>query len=724
MISPPGEACPVCRWPGQQNSKPCEHCGWQPGIARSPGTVAAQQDRFADPLADLQWEHDLRALARVARVTGERDKALLTLVARVVRGAPPDATQIDQAVLRANREDERPGSSSSGLVYVLTRLVAGKTDAVAFIEIGTDALSVQTLTVAERGALQGQVSDSLPWSSLLPLLPTDIGLRYLRMAGGVGVPSQGLAEIHARQEPTDLSDGEDTGPAGLLDAVDDAITPALRRLVAASSAAAALGRGGRSASDPDGWDILESERGMAIRRGSSGLPGAGTHRVDTVLVRRTHAWPLLEEAAARVRAVLRPVAEILALDTRTLAEVVADATVRAPLRYPYDLVLADVDRQAGAIRPVTRRLYPSGISAEAVGLASARTIELAPADEYGAAEVLLPVVEWRGPVPDIRDQSVVAERWPLVQMLSLAPGEKSFTLRSQLIAPGKVELAVMPGQLASGDRRMAYSRAPADNPRAGWPELLAEVQDRLGSLSTAVDLVLLLELGEAGGHKVADRVALVRDLVEEFRYESGAKIAVLGYRDHFGMHRVDAIAGPHAVESEALIVGCGLSSPAGALAVLSRPELWEQVPVNDDYAAPVECALGPLLDKEFGWRQGARHTVLIIGRRPPHPERARADGDVMLPCPHRHSWKRTLAKLRRWQAIECIAVLDHRPATLYAKRTWEQLAERGTRWLGTAAATPRQLKQATGVPVQTARLQLATLTGAEASALRGREAGS
>lgn len=718
MMPDESVACPVCRWPGQRGSGPCEHCGWLHGTARFAGTGITLEDRFGHALADCQREHDLVALARAARGR-EKDSALRARLAPLVRGTPPDATQIDQAIQRADQEDRHPAASSPGLGFVLTRLVAAKTDAVAFIEIGRDAISVRTLTVTEKGTLADQVSDSLPWSSLLPLLPADVGLRYLRMAGGVGVRSRESTVIHparaerARVGPAD----DDTGPAGLLNAVNDAITPALTRLMAASSAAAAPGRRGRPASDSGDRDIpghdWSTRRAVpAGRRGSPGFPGRGAHRVDTILVRRTHAWPLLEEAAARARAVLRPVAEIVALDTRTLADVVAGATARAPLRHSYDLVLARVDREGGAISPVTCRLFPAGMSVASGGPGCVRAIELAPADEHGSAEVVLPVVERRGPVPDIGDLSVVAERWPLVRMSSVAVDSGSFTLRVRLTGPGKLELVAMPG------------RPAADVQAPSWPQVLAEVPDRLSPSSPEVDLVVLIELGDAGDGIVADRVALARDLVTEFGHEPEARVAVLGYRDHFGKHRVDAIAGPNAVEDEALIVGCGLSSPAGALAVLSRQRLWRQVPINDRHAAPVECALGPLLAAKFGWRQGARHTLIIIGRRPPHPERASADGDVMLPCPHHHSWHRMLAKLRRRQALECLAVLDGHPDSPYAQQAWELLAERGTRRLGTAATTSEQLKQATGMPERIARRQLATLAKAGSPTERGKETGS
>ena len=715
-----GSMCPVCRWPAQGGQGPCEKCQWDPGVTPPGERPTAAGKAVPDGrLADRQRDHDLLAAARVAGITGARDDALLARLARLARGTPPDATHINQAVRQADRVDRHPRREGAGLGFALIRLMARKTDTIAFVEIGRDAVSVQTLVIGERGALVRQVHDSMPWSSLLPLLPADADLRYLRMAGGVGMAPWSYTFAPGGSTARRPAGEEDTGPAGLLAAVDDAITPALRRLVSASSAAAVLGRGGRPPSDSGGWDTPGGSR-------SPSSPGrAAPHRVDSVLVHRTHGWPLLEEAVLQARAMLRPVAEITALDARPLAEVVAEVAKRVPVRYPYDLVLAEVNRRTGAVRPVRCELFPAGVSVPAGGPPLVQVVELAPVASHAAEAVLLPVIERRGPVPDARDLKVVAERWPLVAMESVTPAGKRFTLRAQLRGPGELALATVPAQPGGAGEPGANGRL------AGWPALLAELPSRISPSSMALDLVVLVELGGRGGQQVAERVALARDLIDAFRHEPEASIAVLGYRDHFGRHRVDAIAGSNAREDEALIVGCGPSTPAGALAVLNRPVLWRPVPMNDDHAAPVECALrplladGPLPADKWGWRPGARHVLVIIGRRPPHPPEVDPDGEVMLPCPHHHSWKRSLAKLRGRHAVECLAVLDRSPVTLYATDAWGEIADLGTRRLGHDNATAQRLKQIVGsAPAHSAGLRLATLAGAASSPQPGKEAGS
>ena len=117
--------------------------------------------------------------------------------------------------------------TSAGMTFVLTRLVSRKTGAVAFVEIGPDAVSWHTLVVDELGVPVRLDGESHPWTAIVGLLPVHIGLRYLRMAGGVGVAS---------------CEREEADPAALTAAADQNITPLLTRFVAAAAEAAAVGR--------------------------------------------------------------------------------------------------------------------------------------------------------------------------------------------------------------------------------------------------------------------------------------------------------------------------------------------------------------------------------------------------------------------------------------------------------------------------------------------------
>jgi hypothetical protein len=685
-----GEVCPICRWP-DQGSAVCGRCGWEliGGYVLGPAT-AADWLNLAARLADRQRNYDLRAAARAAGVAESRDQALLARLAGLARGGPPRPEQIEEAIAQVDGEDPPPGISSAGTVFALTRLVAGKTDAIAFVEIGPDAVSVETLVVDALGVPARLVGDSLPWIAILPLLPSDTDLRYLRMAGGVG---RGRSGRDADMKP------EDADPAALIAAVDDAIKPVLARLTAAASAAAAIGRVDRASDDP----------------GSS--PHSAPHRLDTVLVQRTHRWPLLDAAVARGSAVMRPVAEIVAApDSGTLAEVVESVAARAPLRYGYDLVLVEVDRRTGAVRPRPHELFPAGV-AVLPGAPPVKTVEISPVPGHAAKQLALPIVARRGPVANFRDLLALKEQRPLITMAALdGTIEGPVQLRVRLTKPGLLRALAAPELF------------PPDAESAGWPALIGELPEWLlsAALSSAplasagsLDLVLLVELGGVGEDAVAARVRLASGVVRAFRDAPAVRIAVMGYRDHFGKHRADAIA-MRGKEKEALVVGCGLSTAAGAQSMFQRPERWQAVPVGDDHAAPIEDAL-LIVGRLRGWRPDARHVLVVLGRRPPHPAKAGRFGDVMLPCPHRCSWQDALGRLRHEQAVECFAVLDRRPEPGYAEQAWRQFGAQGHFWSG--STTAQVVARTIGLARQPGtRLRLATLVDAASPPSYGEDA--
>jgi hypothetical protein len=612
-----------------------------------------------------------------------------------VRGGAPSPGRVEQVVVEVDTEEPPPGSANTGIVFALTRLVAGQTDAIAFVEIGPDAVSVQTVVTDALGvparlpddSLAGRlVGDSLAWTSILPLLPGNPDLRYLQMAGGVG-------------SGRDAGSGdEDPGPATLIAAVDDAIRPALARLTAAAAAAAAVGRPGRGSGDPGGSDSS---------------PHGAPHRLDTVLVRRTYCWPLLDAAVARGRAVLRPVAEVVAApDAGSLAEVVDDMVTRAPLRYGYDLVLVEVDRRTGAVHPRPCQLFPPGAAGQP-GARPVKAVTVAPVSGHAARHLALPIVARRGPVTDWRDLTVLSEQRPLVAMATLDSATAGpHRLRIRLSRPGWPQPLPMPGLLPA--------RAGVSN----WPGLLRELPKRLplGQSSAAgLDLVVMVELGGAE-EDVAARVRLARGVAETFRSVQATRIAVMGYRDHFGRHNVDAIA-VLAQESEALVVGCGMSTVSGALSMFQRPERWQAVPVGEDNAAPVEDALHLIASPRWDWRPGARHVLLVVGLRPPHPAKAGPSGEVVLPCPQRYSWPDMLGWLRDERALECFAVLDHRPATGYAEQAWRQFGAHGRFWRENS--TVHDIARAVGLAAGPgSQLRLATLVGAATSPSYGEETGA
>jgi hypothetical protein len=680
------KVCPVCRRPDQGGAV-CERCGWEliDSLEPGAGTAADRLDREVR-LADRQRDYDLRAAARAAADVGPADQLLLASLADVVRGGPLTPGQIEQAMARVKAEDPPP-VSSAGMVFVLTRLVAMKTDAVAFVEIGPDVVSLQVLVVDELGVPVRLEGESLPWTAILQLLPVHLGLRYLRMAGGVGVVS---------------SEREDADPAALVAAVGESITPLLARFVAAAAKAAAIGQADRAPDDPDVPDTLSNS-------------ADGTSRLlDTVLVRRARGWLLLDAAAERARAVMRPVAEIAAGPASgTLADVVDAVAARAPLRYGYDLILVETNRRTGMVRPRSHELFPAG-TAVMPGTLPVATIAVSPVTGYAAEQLALPIVARRAPVADLRDVEALEEQRPLIAMAVLdAATGGPFQVRVELARPGLVQLQAPQEFLL------------ADAVPGGWPELMVDLPERLWSAARlsagSLDLALLVELGGAGDQAVAARVRLIRDIIREFRDVPEARIAVLGYRDHFDIHHRDKI-GVSGQEEQALIVGSigGFSTSDDLQSMLQQSDWWSAVPVRNDYAAPVEEALWLLTGDQWDWRPDARHVVLIVGRRPPHPAITQPPGAI-LPCRNGLSWREALERLQREQALQCFAVLDDDPAPGYAANAWQALTARGRVRIA-RRTTAQMLAQDCGLaPRSHAQLRLATFDGAASFPAAGQE---
>jgi hypothetical protein len=181
---------------------------------------------------------------------------------------------------------------------------------------------------------------------------------------------------------------------------------------------------------------------------------------------------------------------------------------------------------------------------------------------------------------------------------------------------------------------------------------------------------------ELGGIReaVTTRIDLLRAIADGLGSATQVRLAVIGFRDHFGEHR----AGELSAEHEALLVGCGMSQVPGALSALAKPERWRAVPVRDNSAAPLEDALNLIAQPDWKWRPEARHVLVVVGSRPPHPPKVDSSGGLMLPCPHRYSWQKALERLRSQHAIECLSVLDKRacygPEGSYADHAWRQIS--------------------------------------------------
>ncbi|HLK79683.1 MAG TPA: hypothetical protein VKU77_39290 [Streptosporangiaceae bacterium] len=664
----PDQVCPVC-CSADRGAAVCRVCGWQllGDYVLGPATEAGQRD-IAARLADAQSAYDLRAAARAAGPVEDRDLALLARLAGLARCGPPSPEQIERAVAEVDAADALVARTSAGIGFALNRLVAGQTEAIAFVEIGADSVGVQILVADPLGVPARRSGDSLPWTGLLPRLPPDDDdLRRLRMAGGIG------------SVPADGGPGpRPATPAALIAVMDEAIKPALAILMAAAAAS----------------------------------------RLDTVLVRRTYRWPVLDAAIMRARLIIRPVAEIVVpAGTGDLATVVDDVAARAPLRYGYDLVLVDVDAGNGAVTVKPHKLFSAGAAA-LPGARPAVRIDVAAVPGHAASRLALPIVARRGIVTDYRDLAALADRRPLVQMAAMdGATAETAKMKVTLLRPGQVTVQAGAGLLA-----------PAA-PLADWPGLISGLPPRVSPAeapgSRRLDLVLLVELGGTE-EAVAARVRLAQDVVDVLARaardaagpEPSVKVAAVGYRDHFGKHRVDVVGQPDA-EHQALVVGFPLVRPARAASAFRRAERWQAVPVRDYHAAPIEDALQVIIGSQWEWQAQARHVLLVIGGRPPHPARAGPSGDAMLPCPHRFSWTGTLGRLRAAQAVECVAVLD-RPATPgYAEQAWQELGAQGSYPAGTVTAG--QLGRMAGLAPRTEAAAICLATRTPAASAQPRE---
>lgn len=83
------------------------------------------------------------------------------------------------------------------------------------------------------------------------------------------------------------------------------------------------------------------------------------------------------------------------------------------------------------------------------------------------------------------------------------------------------------------------------------------------------------------------------------------------------------------------------------------------------FAAPLEDALYAAARSRM-WRADARHILLVVGSRPPHPWRQ--GSDLALPCTHGWDWEESLRGLREGRRARVVAVHDPYPPP----RSWRR----------------------------------------------------
>jgi hypothetical protein len=275
------------------------------------------------------------------------------------------------------------------------------------------------------------------------------------------------------------------------------------------------------------------------------------------------------------------------------------------------------------------------------------------------------------------------------------------------VAPGRVSFHGRPGVLSD------------DGHALRWPELLARLPGSV-SAEIAVDLVLLVELG-GSADAVDGRVALATDVVSKLHH-TDIRVAVAGYRDHFHIHHTNA-----ATTRESLVVGCGLGEVSRARSALARGGWWQAVEVRDDYAAPLEDALD-WVERGSDWRPDARHLLVVLGSRPPHP------GDVDDPanpraavCPHHLPWRDILSGLRREHILECVVVHHEETAQQRADEdkdhAWQEFCAEGS-FSPVETTSADELMAAIGLAADDNGSPLCLAVRADGSSSQHRRAGS
>lgn len=376
-------------------------------------------------------------------------------------------------------------------------------------------------------------------------------------------------------------------------------------------------------------------------------------------------WRVLDTAATALAA--RPRARVLRLFAATgtsVRELLADLAASAPLRHPYQLMTAMVDRQTGAVALRPRQLFAVGAEP---GTEASLTLRRMPGD---VTDTTLAIFADTGGNSRGAD-GAAADPFALYSVP--LPAGSAALLRAVLDGPGRVRIVEPAGAV----------------PYPGtWAQVRRQIPDRVITAAAPVDLVCAIDL--AGTRDaVRRRVGLVRDLVRllgtEYRDERRLRAGVVTCTDHvFGR-------GPGKNEEAPVTRVLQLGSASKALAWLDKTTSAE---ISYRPSAPVEDLLHEALMLLAGSRRAGRIPLLVtvVGRRPhPYPQL----GDGRLPCPRKFVWQHLVAQLTRQAGARCVVVADALPDDGTEAAEWHQLGRDGQRLL--SDATVRQVAEDLGV---------------------------
>ncbi len=375
-----------------------------------------------------------------------------------------------------------------------------------------------------------------------------------------------------------------------------------------------------------------------------------------LVICRLAGW-LIPEWAASVAA--RPGASLVRT-AGTAASVPAltllgKLAAEAPLRCPYQLLVAVIDAESGAVETRAQQLFPQGAEPGAESRLSLRSL---PGDHADTTLAVFAGHEARGE--------------PLA-LFSATPPTAEFELHAVLAGPGRVQI------VEPADHR-AHLKA--------WAEVRESIPDRVDLLAVPADLVCAIDLS-GPNDLVSARRRLIRRLLEilatEYPESAQLRVAVLTCTDHHFQR---------AREYLPVVQGKEFGPALDAQAWLSR-----QTAADELYplAAPVEDLLHEASLLLLGSRQNGRAARLltVAGRRPhPYPQ----GGGRILRCPLKYQWREIAGELAGPITARCVAVTDAFPRDDTLNAIWRDVGPAGLHAL--PDVTPQLIAEDLGLLVK------------------------
>ncbi|WP_067181843.1 hypothetical protein [Microtetraspora niveoalba] len=368
------------------------------------------------------------------------------------------------------------------------------------------------------------------------------------------------------------------------------------------------------------WTDLAGERGWdadpdGIREAVLRAARVSPPTAEVILAAASPGGPRAEQALDWLRAA-HPGAQVLRAGA-PIAALVREVMVDDPLTRSYELVVMLADPGTDRLRLTSRRLFPIGARP---GARTRVAVRCEPGGAYGTA---FAVVTWQGPEPRLLS----------VQSAPIPPGRYEVT--AELVRPGRVRFTGLP----------ELSPDPRD-----WDRLVAALPDRLPGGTGPAHLVCAVEVCGTDD-LVAERLSRARQVINRSAGELGGplRVSLVAY----AAHSYDGSAREFPVRAMTWQADAG-----EALDALG--ELEEQGAIARGYpyhphAAQLEDMLA-LVVRRLDWDDPTPVVLLTVGGRSPHPPRTDLSG--VLPCPHRHDWRRPLAALEQRPGTVLGAICD------------------------------------------------------------------